>query len=329
MKILITGGTGFIGRYLVRSLKEKDIHLRLLVRKTSNTEEFKNMDIEIIHGDITERDSLNGIAKDINIVYHLAAMGHVSAVSKAAYQKFFDVNVKGTNNLAEECYDSNIHKFIHFSSTAAMGLIKKPLVDETVPCRPSTPYQKSKYESERIVMKYWDEKDFPAVILRPCMIYGEGGKGEFLKICRLIKRGIFPKIGRGKNLTPIVHAKDVVQAALLAGDKGKPGDTYLITSAKSYELDEIRELIVQSLGVNGKYLYVPYNFAKFGAFWLETIAKVFKSTPIVTSRNIESTVTDRVFSISKAGKELGFRPDIKLDDGIKETIEWFQESGQL
>ena len=106
-----------------------------------------------------------------------------------------------------------------------MGLIKKPLVDETVACQPSTPYQMSKYESEKVVTEYSEQRQLPGVILRPCMIYGAGEAGEFLKICRLIKKGIFPKIGKGKNLTPIVHVSDVVQAAILSGEKGKPGES--------------------------------------------------------------------------------------------------------
>jgi nucleoside-diphosphate-sugar epimerase len=329
MKVLVTGGTGFVGRHLVRALIEKGSFVRMLVRKTSNIEEFKDIDIELIQGEITNRNSLHGIARDIDIVYHLAAMGHVSAISKTAYQKFFEVNVNGTQNLAEECCHEQVGKFIHFSSTAAMGLIKKPLVDETVACQPSTPYQRSKYESEEIVKRYFKERGLAGLILRPCMIYGVGGGGEFLKWGRLIKKGFFPKIGRGRNLTPLVHVKDVVQAAVKAGDKGKPGGTYLITSSQSFELDEIRGLIAKHLGVDKPYMYVSYHVAKIGAYWLEMLAKLFKFTPVVTSRNIESTVTERVFSISKATDELGYVPKVDLEYGIEETITWYKDNGYL
>jgi nucleoside-diphosphate-sugar epimerase len=329
MKVLVTGGTGFVGRHLVRALIEKGVLVRMLVRKTSNIEEFKGLGVELVHGDITDRDSLQGIARDINVVYNLAAMGHVSAISKAAYQRFFDVNVNGTNNLAEECCNNKVDKFVHFSSTAAMGLIKKPLVDETMPCQPSTPYQKSKCESEKTILTYWKEKGLPAVILRPCMIYGAGGTGEFTKICRLIKKGLFPKVGRGKNLTPIVNVRDVVQAAILAGDKGKLGEMYLITSNKSYELDEIKKLISRYLGIDKRYPYVPYKVAIIGAYSLQIMARLFKFTPMVTSKNIESTVTDRTFSIAKAKNELGYEPKVELEEGIQETIQWYTDNKLL
>ena len=104
-------------------------------------------------------------------MYHLAAMGHVSAISEASYQRSFDINVNGTKNLIEECCNDKVDKVIHFSSTAAMRLIKKTiLVDETVPCQPSTPYQRSKYESEELVRRYFREQGLRAMILRPCMI---------------------------------------------------------------------------------------------------------------------------------------------------------------
>jgi nucleoside-diphosphate-sugar epimerase len=178
-------------------------------------------------------------------------------------------------------------------------------------------------------MRYWKEKELPIVILRPCMIYGEGGQGEFLKICRLINKGVFPRIGLGKNLTPIVHVSDVVQAAILSGEKAKPGETYLITSSKSFEFDEIRRLIAKYLGVNKSYPYVPYAVAKIGAYLSELTARAFKVTPVVTVKNIESTVMDRVFNIEKAKQQLGYIPHVELEDGINNTISWFKNNGYL
>jgi nucleoside-diphosphate-sugar epimerase len=147
------------------------------VRKNSNVGELKQLGVELAHGDILAGASLDGNVEGIDIVYHLAAMGHVSAVSKQAFELFRKVNVEGTRNLVKACSRHRISKFIHVSSTAAMGLIKAPIVDETTECRPATPYQKSKRESEQVVLEYWKKEGFPAVIVRPCMVYGPGGKG--------------------------------------------------------------------------------------------------------------------------------------------------------
>ena len=331
MKILITGATGFIGSHLVKALIEDGHICRCLVRKTSNIGNLKSLDnVEIKYGDITDKSSLKGIVEGIDIVYHLAAIGHISAASFKTYRIYYMNNVMGTKNLVEECLrERNIKRFVYFSSTAAMGLLKMPIVDETVKCRPRTPHQKSKYDCEQLLLKYWKEAHFPVIILRPCMVYGPIGKGEFFKIIKWAKRGMLPKIGKGKNLTPIVHVNDVVQAALLAMHKGRLGEAYIIADRKSYEFDEIRNIIVKALNIRRPYPYVPVVIAKKIAILLEMIAKLYGGIPIVNHFNIESTITDRVFSIDKARRELGYEPKVKLEDGIKQTIEWLRENGYI
>ena len=132
LKILITGGTGFVGSYLVKELVSRGNFCRLLTRRKSHAEGlFKKNKVELWQGDITCPDTLKGIAKDMDYVYHLAAVGHVSAISEEAYKNFIRVNLHGTKNLITECAGSNIKKFVHFSSTAAMGLIKNRLTSES------------------------------------------------------------------------------------------------------------------------------------------------------------------------------------------------------
>ncbi len=330
MNVLITGATGFIGSHLVKALVDEGHHCRCLVRKTSNINYLINLNsVELFYGDITNRDSLKAIGEGIDIVYHLAAAGHVSAISNKAYQQFRKINVEGTRNVIEACLNYSIKKFVHFSSTAAMGLIKRSIVDENTPCQPKTPYQKSKRDSELIALDYWKRFNFPVVVLRPCMVYGPSGKGEFLKICKLIKKGWFPKIGRGKNLTPIVYVEDVVQAAISVGKISKCGEVYLIASENSYELDYIRNLILKKLEVNKPYPYIPISFAKLGALGIEVFARIFNFVPIVTYKNIDSTVTDRVFSILKAREQLEYRPKFGLEQGIGKTIKWLKENGLI
>jgi nucleoside-diphosphate-sugar epimerase len=323
MRILVTGGTGFVGRYLVNDLIRKGAFIRLLVRAKSDIKFCKNNDIELFFGDITDRNSLKGAANNIDVVYHLAAKGHVSAASEKAYLESYEVNVNGTRKIMDECLRAGVRRFIHFSSTAAMGLIKDSIIDERAHCVPSTPYQKSKFESERIVIDYQKKKGLPGIILRPCMIYGVGGTGEFHKWCKLIKKGLFPKIGKNENLTPMVHVKDVVQAAILASGDGREGETYLIASNHSYELKLIRDLAAKHMNAKIPYFYVPKWIAMTGAMLMENVAKWINFVPVVTSQNIRSITTGRVFSIAKAETELGYRPNVDLSKGIKETVQWY------
>jgi nucleoside-diphosphate-sugar epimerase len=282
--------------------------------------------IELWQGDIVHPETLSGIAEDVDYVYHLAAEGHVSALSEEAYKRFFTVNVEGTKNLMIECgkFNVTIKKFVHFSSTAAMGLIKKKIVDESIVPQPSTPYQKSKLESEKCVLILGKKFGVPIVVLRPCMIYGVNGKGEFYKMCQWMRKGIFPRVGFGKNLTPLVHVRDVIQGAIKASEKGIPGEIYLLASEHSIDLNELRRLVMEAWNVRAPYPYVP-AWLMYGVAWcFEIFARMTGKPPIVTRRNIASTVWDREFSIEKAKRELGYKPQVRFRDGILETVRWFR-----
>lgn len=328
MRALITGGTGFCGQHLVRQLVADGVRCRLLVRPTSDRASLSNLPVEWVQGDITEPATLRRIAQDVDIVYHLAAAGHVSAISASAYDRFRRINVAGTRHLLAACRSQGIKRFIHFSSTAAMGLIQQQPIHEDTPCNPTTPYQRSKWESEQVVREA-HQQGLPTVTLRPCMIYGPGGAGEFQKFCRLLARGVFPRVGCGPILTPLVHVHDVVQAARLAATRGKPGRTYLVASDRSIPLAELRRLVLDQLGVWRPYLYVPRWLALIGAGALEQIAKLTGRPPLVTRRNIASTIASRVFDITRAREELGYDPAVPFERGIPETVAWYRAQGVL
>ncbi|MBU4444922.1 MAG: SDR family NAD(P)-dependent oxidoreductase, partial [Candidatus Marinimicrobia bacterium] len=131
MNILITGATGFIGSHLTKELCKQGYHCRCLVRNIDKAKEiFKDYkNIEFVIGDITKPETLKNIGNNIDVVFHLAAHGHVAATSEEAFKKFYKINVKGAENLLNECLNKNISKFFHFSSTAAVGLIPDIVVD--------------------------------------------------------------------------------------------------------------------------------------------------------------------------------------------------------
>ena len=325
---LIIGGTGFVGRYLTRELLARGEACRLLVRRTSDTGEFLGAaNVELSYGDICKPETLAGVAEGVRHVYHLAAAGHVAAQSEEAYRMFVRINVDGTRNVMRACAGHGVEKLVHFSSTAAMGLIRKRLADENDPPEPATPYQRSKLESERAALGLGVELGIPTVVVRPCMVYGVGGAGEFRKMSSLMRRGLFPKLGRGRNLTPLVHVSDVVQGAIKAAHKGRSGEVYLLTSAQSIELDKMRELVMAAWGTSAIYPYMPVWAMTAAAGVFELWAGLRGTTPIATRRNIASTAWDREFSIDKAWRELGYAPAVSFEEGIAEAVTSFKETG--
>ena len=328
-RVLVTGGTGFIGRYLVDALLGEGRHVRVLAR-SGGVHDLESRGVEIHAGDVTDPASLRGAAKGIDVIYHLAGAGHVGANSEAARRRLELINVGGVDNLANEALErGNITRFVHFSSTAAMGLIEGT-ADERSPCRPETPYQQSKYEGEQTVMRRYAEDGLPVVILRPSMVYGPGDRNtDFLSMCRLVKRGLFPVVASLKSLTPLVHVSDVVRAALPAANRGCVGEAYIITSERSHPVRELVEAIADGLGVPRGCVTVPRWALYAVAAGSEVISRLVGTPPALTRRRLKSILADRSFDISKAVEGLDYVPLTSLRDGVIGTIEWYKRMGYL
>ena len=152
MKALVTGATGFVGNYLIEELLKHNYKITCLVRK--ETKLHNQNKINLVLGNITNKESVDEAVKGKDIVFHLVGIGNISALSRDSYEKFREVNVEGTRNVLDACKKYKVKKIIYLSSTAAMGLIKKSVINENDICNPKTPYQKSKYESEQLIKGY-------------------------------------------------------------------------------------------------------------------------------------------------------------------------------
>jgi nucleoside-diphosphate-sugar epimerase len=212
-----------------------------------------------------------------------------------------------------------------------MGLIKRDIIDEKTPCNPRGPYERSKYESEMVVLQYWEKEGLPATIIRPPMAYGPGGvKSEVLRMCRMIRKHIFPIIGSGNARMGMVHVDNLVQGAILAGENAESaGEIYIITDARSYSLNEVVKTIAAELKLRNPAIYIPIPLAKAGVGLIEMLSKVLGFTPPFSLWRLETVTTDRVYSIAKAQSELGYKPQVSLKEGISSTIKWYKDNRLL
>jgi nucleoside-diphosphate-sugar epimerase len=326
MKYLITGATGFIGPYLVKRLIAGGHHCRCLVRPQSHKTMLDAYDVEFVTGDITHAEALDDAAQGMDALIHMATLGHMNNY-RVEESRFEAVNRKGTFNIMQAALRNGVQKIVHCSTVAAMGICPEAPATEDTICRPHHPYGKSKLRAEEEVLRLVREQELPAVIIRFSMVYGPGDRRDLLRLTRLAKKGLFPKVGRKPKLTPLIHVEDAVSGILAAMDKGRPGQTYLITNRRSEPFDTLIKIIQAALGIRQNAVYVPEWAALLAASATEKLYLLTGKAPPITRKNIESTLADRVFSIDKAQRELGFKPEIDPAQGLKETVEWYKTQG--
>ncbi len=329
MKYLVTGANGFIGPWLIKRLVSKGHSCRCMVRSKKKAEGiFDFPHIELVEGDVTDKGSLKNIASGMDGLFHLATLGHVHNF-KVPESMFYDVNVEGTKNILDEAMQAGVKKIVHCSSVAAMGICIDIPANEVSECHPHHPYGKSKLYAEEMVRAMCNKTGLPAVIVRFSMVYGPGDWRDMLRITRLVKRRIIPKIGNRKKMTPLIHVEDAAEGLILAMEKGRPGETYLLTNKNSEPFDRILKIIEKAIGKKCITFWVPEWAALTAASVIEGLSHISGKSPFITKKNIESTIADRVFSIEKAQRELGFNPSVDPAKGLSDTVLWYSERGWI
>lgn len=250
MKILITGAGGWLGSELTEQILKQGNSVRALVLKSSNKlEKLKNDfgdKLEIVCGDICNKEHINKGLKDIEEVYHLAARVHSLPKSKEDEDEFFKINTYATGQLFNLCIKHKVKRVIFYSSVSVYGEHNK-IIDVNTHKNPITPYGKSKLMAEEIGLKLYNEKRLPITIIEPVTVYGGDDVGNFEKLRALVNKGIAIRFGDGLNKKTIIYYKDLIQMTInIAKDKETMGKV-IICGTESVSLNEILEVFINNL----------------------------------------------------------------------------------
>lgn len=338
-RILLTGATGFLGQHLARGLHAEGHHLRALVRNPDRLQPIAQLVHETAVGDLTRPDSLRDAVQDIDVIVHAACavQGTFDSAQDAA-RAFQAVNVDGTRNLLDALDPARLPRLVHVSSTAAVGPPPAGEMDETVPCRPAAPYQRSKRAAEELVLAYRERHPLQTVILRPCVIAGEGKpRGELLTLLRLVRRGLFPAIGNARAARkPMVLVDDVVQAvarATTANLDAIPQEEriFFITSGAPHTLGDILDAAGRVMDVRRTHLPIPLPIARIAAAALELGASARPHwNPPLTRDRIRLLIADRFLRIDRARRHLGYAPSCTDPEiMLRRTADWHRAHGDL
>lgn len=319
----VTGGTGFIGSHLVERLLSKGYHVRALVRNTAKLGYLKDLPIEIVEGDLFSLNALERGIAGAQYVYHVA--GAVAAKTK---EEFYRYNQFGTKNVVETAARVNpsLKKFIHISSQTAVGpgSGKTPVNESAVP-HPLTTYGKSKLASEQEVLKF--KEKIPVTILRVSAVYGPRDTATF-DYFKSAYMGLELLIGFKDSYVSLVHSSDLVTGILLAGESEKAnGRTYFLGSENFYSWNEIG-FITRSV-MKKKLIRVrvpkPLVFVIAG---ISEFASRFKEKPSVLNyeKAYDLTQENWCCDITKAKTDLGYKQEVTLEEGIRETVKWYLDN---
>jgi len=331
MKILVTGASGFLGGHLVEEMSSRNYNVIGMVRETSDTSFLRSLGVELRVGDLTVPESLSRVAEKIDIVIHLAAY-YTFFGKKEMYKK---VTVEGTRHLLEASLKNGVKRFIYCSSTEAIGPVEKPPAKEDSPPNPSYEYGRSKLEAEKIVREY-GEKGMEYTILRPSGIYGPRNVNDVSYwFMTAFAKNAFPTrimVGDGRNLIQFAHVKDVVQGFLLVLEKPEisRNQTYFISEDKAYTYLEVYKILSELCNRAPPRIHVPPILAKSLVAPVELFNRLRGKIDFTwKTSTVNDLTSNRAYSVSKAMKELGFKPKYDLKTGLKETIEWYRENGYI
>ena len=327
MKILVTGGTGFTGKALVRRLLEAGHEVVALDSKEGiKTQELRDWGAEVVLGSVTDREVVRRAARGTEVVHHLAAAFREMNVPDRYY---YEVNVEGTRNVLEAAREAGARKLIYCSTCGVHGNVDPPPADEEAPIQPADYYQRTKYEAEPIVRSYCD-KGLPTVILRPAAIYGPGDPERFGLIFRRVLKGRFPMFGNGKTLYHPLYIDHLVDAHVLAMEEGKGvGEAYLIADERYVEIEDLVRRVARILEVQVEIPHYPVLPVVVAGHVFEKLCKPFGIAPPIFPRRVDWYRQNRAFDIAKAKRDLGYTPTVDLDEGLRRTAEWYRDEGYI
>jgi nucleoside-diphosphate-sugar epimerase len=316
MNILITGATGFVGRFLCSSLLEEVFSVRGTLLVSENPSSVVNgvepVAIEPLGPDTPWRHALIGI----DTVIHLAARVHVMDDSAAdPLTEFRKVNVEGTAQLAREAAKAGVKRLVFISSIKVNGEENVSPYTLDSPPNPSDPYGISKWEAEQALRQIETETGLEVVIIRPTLVYGPGVKANFLNMMKIISRGIPLPLASVANKRSLIYVGNLVDALVTcASHPAAVGQTYLVSDGENVSTPELIRRTASALGVSARLLPFPTSLMRLAGRLTGKTATVHRLMGSLT------------VDCSKIRRELGWVPPFTMEEGLLETAAWFMST---
>lgn len=322
--IVITGGTGHIGNALVRELIFREENIRVVVPEFEDVSSIKDMNLDIVSGDVRDIDSLISAFKDAEFVYHLAGIVSINSGKK---KLLHDVNVNGTMNVVKACMQTGAKRLVYVSSIHAFKEQPSGIpITETKDfdsSKVSGQYAKSKAEATREVLRAVDE-GLDAVIVHPTGVIGPyeyklSNMGQL--IVDFVNGKLFAYIDGSYDF---VDVRDVAKGIIASCENGRRGENYIL-SGQQITIKEILDILEEITGIKAPKAKIPIWLAKLTSPLSELYYGIKKQKPLYTPYSIKTITGNSFTTHEKASRELGYiaRP---IKESIADAVKWLEEN---
>lgn len=327
MKVLVTGGGGFLGKALARALVREGHDVRSFSR--GDYMELRSLGVEIRRGDIAYEKSLFAAVKGCEAVFHVAAKAGVWG----PYEEYYRTNVVGTQNVINACIRNKVKRLIFTSSPSVVfGNTDQNGVDESEPYprRYLSHYPRTKAMAEQLVLKA-NSDTLATVSLRPHLIWGPGDNHLIPRIIARAKSGRLRLVGDGRNLVDTVYVDNAVDAHLAALECLSPGSAiggkaYFITNGEPLPMAEVINRVLKAAGLPALIKKSSSRAAYAAGALMEFVYSALrrKEEPLMTRFLAKELSCAHWFDISAARRDLGYNPSITIDEGMERLREWLK-----
>jgi len=322
-KVLVTGGSGFVGREVVRQLKERGCFVRVMARARHDNPAVDDW----FMADLVQPATLNGVGAGMDTLIHLAGYAHTTSKPyPEEVEKHRRINLQGSCDLVAEAIRNGVERIVYVSSVKAGGESSTDCLDENSERLPQEPYGQLKREAEQQVLARCEKAGVHVAVIRPALVYGPGVKGNIAAMLQAIDRGRFPPLPDTHNRRSMVDVRDLAHALLLAAETpAANGRRYIITDNEAYSTRRMYEALITGLGQALPKWNVPgwlfRALGKAGDLLEVTTGRAMPVNSTLVNRLLESACYRSV----RAEQELGFVPRYRFEDAVPGMVSYEAE----
>lgn len=325
--VLVTGGTGFTGNYMLKKLCGLGYEVRAIKRPTSDISGLSDLDIHWFDGNVYDADLLENAMQGVQQVYHLAAAYRTTNLPDI---ELTNVHLTSTQLLAELAVkQSNFERLVLVSTIGVLGHVENPPINEQAPYNPGDLYQSTKADAEKWLIDFAGKNDLPYSIVRPAAIYGPGDR-RLLKFYKMAKLPIIPLIGFTKGLYHMIHVEDLVEFIWFTTTTEETlSEIYICGNPHANTLQDMLITIAAHYGKKARFIRLPASPIFLLASVVDYVSKKLDIEPVIYPRRVAFFTKDRSFDTSKMTSLKGFEYKYSEQQGLTELADWYKSQQWL